>query len=84
MGAIMFSSAERQQQKEWFNVTKELKKSVCVWSEPRIYGSLTDEDEGEADEEGQDVTTERFVILSVTLRKHAQAGVDVVFTQSLE
>lgn len=49
-----------------------------------IYGSPTDEDEGEANEEGQDVTTERLVILSITLCKHAQAGVDVVLTQSLE
>lgn len=44
----------------------------------------TNEDEGEADAEGQDVTAERLVVFPITLCKHAQPGVDVVFAQSLD
>lgn len=83
MGAIMFSSAKWQQQKVRFNVTKELKKYLRL-VRAGIYGSPTDEDEGKADEEGQDITAERLVILPITLCKNAQAGVDIVLTQSLE
>lgn len=43
----------------------------------------TDEDEGQANEEGQDVSSQRFVVLSVALCKHAQARIDVVFAQGL-
>ena len=45
---------------------------------------LTNEDEGEADAEGQDVTTQRLVVLPITLRKHTQPWIDVVLTQSLQ
>lgn len=44
----------------------------------------TNEDEGQSDDEGQDVATQRLVVLAVTFGKVAQAWVDVVFTQSLE
>lgn len=44
----------------------------------------TDEDEGEADTEGQDITTERLIVFPITLCKHAQPWIDVVLTQSLE
>lgn len=43
----------------------------------------TDEDEGEANEECQDISTKRFIVLSIALCKHTQARVDVVFAQSL-
>ena len=43
----------------------------------------TDEDEGQGDAEGEDVATEGLVVLAVALCEHAQAGIDVVFTQSL-
>lgn len=44
----------------------------------------TNEDEGEADAEGQDVTAEGLVVLPITLCKHPQPWIDVVLTQSLE
>lgn len=44
----------------------------------------TNEDEREANAEGQDVTTERLVVLPITLCKNAQPWIDVVLTQSLE
>lgn len=44
----------------------------------------TNEDEGQSDDEGQDVATQRLVVLAVPFGKVGQAGVDVVFTQSLE
>lgn len=56
-------------------------KSVCRWSSSE---QPTNEDEGEADAEGQDVSTERLVVLPVTLRKNTQTWVDFVFTKSLE
>ena len=43
----------------------------------------TDEDEGQGNAEGEDVATEGLIVLAVALCEHAQAGVDVVFTQSL-
>lgn len=43
----------------------------------------TNEDEGQSDAKGQDVAAQGLVVLAVTFGKHAQAGVDVVFTQSL-
>lgn len=45
---------------------------------------LTDQDEGQADAEGQYVTTQRFVVFPITLCKHTQSRVNVVFTESLE
>lgn len=53
--------------------------NVCVWME-----QPTNEDEGEADAEGQDISAERLVVLPITLCKHAQPRIDVVLTQSLE
>lgn len=44
----------------------------------------TNEDEGQADKEGQDITTERLVVLPITLCKHTKSWIDVVLTQSLE
>lgn len=49
----------------------------------RDHQQPTNEDEGEANEEGQDISTQRFVVLSIALCKHTQARVDVVFAQSL-
>lgn len=49
----------------------------------RDHQQPTDEDEGEANEEGQDVSTQGFVVLSIALCKHPQARVDVVLAQSL-
>ena len=39
----------------------------------------TDEDEGQSNAEGQDVASQRLVVLAVALGKHAQARVDVIF-----
>lgn len=50
---------------------------------PAVCGR-TNEDEGQSDDEGQDVATQRLVVLAVAFGKVGQAGVDVVFTQSLE
>lgn len=49
----------------------------------RDHRQPTDEDEGEANEEGQDVSPQRFVVLSIALGKDAQARVDVIFAQCL-
>lgn len=49
----------------------------------RDHQQPTDEDEGEANEEGQDVSPQRFVVLSIALGKDAQARVDVIFAQCL-
>lgn len=49
----------------------------------RDHQRSTDEDEGEANEEGQDISTQRFVVLSIAFCKHTQARVDVVFAKSL-
>lgn len=46
-------------------------------------GGHTNEDEGQSDAKGQDVATQRLVVLAVTFGKDAQARVDVVFTKSL-
>lgn len=43
----------------------------------------TNEDEGQSDAKGQDVATQGLIVLAVTFGKDAQAGVDVVFAQSL-
>lgn len=45
--------------------------------------SRTNEDESQSYTEGQDVASEGLVVFAVSFSKHAQAGVDVVFTQSL-
>ena len=45
--------------------------------------SRTDEDEGQSDDEGQDVSFQGLVVLAVAFGEHAQAGVNVVLTQSL-
>lgn len=44
----------------------------------------TDQNKSEADAEGQDVSAERLVVLSIALCKDTQSWVDVVLTQSLE
>lgn len=45
---------------------------------------LTNQDEGEANAEGQNVTTQRLIVLAITLCKHTEPWVDVVLTESLE
>lgn len=40
----------------------------------------TNEDEGQSDAEGQDVTSEGLVVLAIAFGEHAQARVDVVLT----
>lgn len=45
--------------------------------------SHTNEDEAQGDNKGQDVASEGLIVLAVTFGKHAQAGVDVILTQSL-
>lgn len=42
--------------------------------------SLTDEDEGQTDNKGQDVASEGLIVLAVAFGKHAKARVDVVLT----
>ena len=44
----------------------------------------TNEDEGEANEEGQGITTKRFIVLPITLCKHTQAWIDVILAESLQ
>lgn len=47
------------------------------------WGGHTNKDEGQSDAKGQDVAAQRLVVFAVTFGKDSQAGVDVVFTQSL-
>jgi len=78
MGAMMFNSANRQQQKALNEY--ELFILVLIFSCNSNRQQLTNEDEGQADEEGQDVTTERLVVLPITLCKHTQSWINVVLT----
>lgn len=54
-----------------------------VKSEPPYTTEPTDEDEGHRNDEGQDVTADRFVVLAVPFGKEVQSFVNVVFAQSL-
>lgn len=55
----------------------------CYCDLTSAVSSRTDEDEGQSDDEGQDVSSEGLVVLAVAFGENAQAGVDVVLTQSL-
>lgn len=81
MGAMMFNSANRQQ-KRGSVIRTSGKRFVIRWR--TTCKQLTNKDEGEADAECQDVTTQRLVVLPITLRKHTQPWIDVVLAQSLE
>ncbi len=59
-------------------------KSKCVFGLNSSVQQPTNEDEGEADAEGQDITSERFIVFPITLCKETQPWIDVVLTQSLE
>lgn len=81
MGAMMFNSANRPQ-KRGSVIKTSGKRFVIRWR--TTCKQLTNEDEGEANTEGQDITTQRLVVLPITLRKHTQPWIDVVLAQSLE
>lgn len=51
---------------------------------PPMYTFLTNEDKGDGDDEGEYITSDGFVIFTVTLSKEMQSFVDVVLTQRLE
>lgn len=86
MGAMMFSSAIKTvtQRLEKKNFEQNLQDEIM---QKRKLNSIipypTDEDECQADAEGQDVTSERLVVLPVALCENSQSWIDVVFTQSL-
>lgn len=80
MGAMMFSSAGRTQT-DSLALCLDIY-SVFIWEDEAQLP--TDEDEGEADAEGQDVSAQRLVVFTVTLRKNSQTRIDVVLTESLE
>lgn len=89
MGAMMFNSASKQRWRG--SIFKTNYFVLCliiikIWHFSNSVGQQhpTDEDKGEADAEGQDVTTERLVVFPITLCKHTQPWIDVVLTQSLE
>lgn len=44
---------------------------------------LTDENEGDGDDEGEDVAADRLVVLAVAHGEHLHLGVDVVLAQRL-
>lgn len=44
---------------------------------------LTNKDEANGDDVGQDVASERFIILPITFTKEADEGVEIVLTQTL-
>ena len=44
---------------------------------------LTNQDEGHGEDEGEDVASQRLVVLAVTFGEEVQGRVDVVFAQSL-
>lgn len=66
MGAIMFSSA-----KETFTCKGEIHKSITSIRHTQWIDSdnLTDENESKADDEGEDVATQGFIILAISFRK---------------
>lgn len=48
-----------------------------------VVTSLTDDYEGDSDDESQNVASDWLVVLAVSLGEELQCSVDVVFTQSL-
>ena len=45
--------------------------------------SCTDEDEAQTDGEGEQVASERLVVLAIAFGKHSQVRVNVILTQRL-
>lgn len=80
IGAMMFSSATHRTEITFYPPNHQ---RIIQTTVSRDHQQPTNEDEGETNEEGQDISTQRFVVLSIAFCKHTQARVDVVFTQSL-
>ncbi len=45
---------------------------------------FTDQDEGQADDEGEDVRTQRLFVLPVAFGKHMHPRVDLILAQGLQ
>lgn len=74
----------------WKTAPSELRGSLvksgglCLGGPANRRAEPTDQNKSQSDAEGQDVRSQGLVVLSITLCKDAQSGIDVILTQGLE